>query len=248
MADNASLAKSVASFRRAASTEFDRALKALIDLAFKYRAMGADFLWERDPELNDEANRICRELSDSLAEKAKAIARGVMEDSLDDYDFDDSWDREDGDGFIPLITRLDQQGSHLLELLEIWLALAFVNAIANGELRVLVSRYLSNPFASPLWRGLPLDILKWGRGYSKNILDQIAVIGQNAIISAYRYAEWQQARANGAEYYIRRRGSYYDCPECDSLCGYPIPIDVPFEWLHSRCMCFPEYHYEQMPL
>lgn len=248
MPDNARLSKSAASFRRTASSEFDKALKKLIDLAFKYREMGADFLWERDAELNDEANRICRELSDALADKAKAIARGVFEDSLDGYDFDESWDRDEGEGFIPIVTRFDQQGSHLLELLEIWLALAFVNSISRGELRILISRYLSNPFASPLWRGLPLDILKWGRGYSKNILDQIAVIGQNAVIASYRYGEWRQARAKGAKYYIRRRGSNYDCPDCDSLCGFPIPIDTPFEWLHSRCMCWPEYHYEEIPL
>lgn len=247
MLDNDNLTKRAASFKRVASSEFDKALKALIDLAFKYGEMGADFLWEKDPELNDEANRICRDLSDALADRAKAIARGIFEDSLDDYDFDDAWDRDGDEWYVPIITRFDQEGSLLLELLEIWLALAFVNKIAKGELRVLVSRYLSNPFASPLWRGLPLDVLKWGRGYSRNILDQIVVIGQNAIISAYRYAEWQEARANGAEYYIRRRGSYYDCPECDSLCGYPIPIEIPFEWLHSRCMCWPEFHYEPMP-
>ena len=242
MPDNARLAKSVASFKRAASTEFDKAVRELIDLAFKYREMGDSFMWDNDPELNDEANRICRDLSDALADRAKALARAVFMDSLDDYDFDDDWDR---DGM--LLERFDQEGSHLLELLAIWVALAFEDGIPKGELRVLVSRYLSNPFASPLWKGLPLDIIKWGKGYARNILNQIVVIGQNAVISAYRYGEWQQARARGAEYYIRRRGSYYDCPECDDLCGYPIPIDEPFEWLHSRCMCWPEYHYEPMP-
>lgn len=243
MPDNARLAASAASFKRVASTEFDKAVKELIALAYKYRDMGDSFMWDNDPELNDEANRICRDLSDAVAERAKAIARDVFEKSLDDYDLDDDWNR---DGMI--IERLDQEGSHLLELLAIWLAIAFLNDISAGELRVLISRYLSNPFASPLWRGLPLDALKWGRGYARNVLEQIVVIGQNAIVSAYRYAEWQQAMANGAEYYIRRRGSYYDCPECDELCGYPIPIEIPFEWLHSRCMCWPEYHYEPMPL
>lgn len=247
MPSNGILSQRAASFRGAVSSGFDKALRELIDLAFRYREMGADFLWERDPDLYDEAIRICRDLSDALSEKAMAIARGIFEDSLDDYDFDDAWDRREGEEYVPLITRFDMQGTHLLELLEIWVALAFVNKVSKGELRVLVSRFLSNPFASPLWRGLPLDILKWGRGYSRNIIDQLTVIGQNAIISAYRYAEWQQARADGAGYYIRRRGSNYDCPECDSLCGFPIPIDVPFEWLHSRCMCWPEYHYEPMP-
>lgn len=247
MLDSQSLAERVAPFKRYAASEFDKAVRALIALAYKYKGMGAEFLWGKDPELNDEALRICRGLSDSLAERAMAIARGIFEDSLDDYDFEDDWDRDDGDDFVPLITRFDMEGSHLLELLEIWIAIAFVNGISGGELRVLVSRFLSNPFASPLWRGLPRDVLKWGSGYSRNIIDQLTVIGQNAIVSAYRYAEWQEARANGANYYIRRRGSGYDCPECDSLCGYPIPIYIPFEWLHSRCMCWPEYHNEPMP-
>lgn len=232
-----------ASFRRAASTEFDRALRELIDLAFKYREMGADFLWERDPDLFDEATRICRNLSDELAEKAKAIARGLFEDSLEEYDLDESWDRGAGDDAVPVISRFDMEGSHLLDLLEIWVALAFIHSLTRGELRVLISRFLSNPFASPLWRGIPADALKWGRGYSRNIIDQISVIGQDAIISAYRHAEWMQAMARGADYYIRHRGSGYDCPECDSLCGRPIPIYIPFEWTHARCMCWPEYHY-----
>ena len=248
MIDNEFLAKRAASFRQQSKKEFDKAVDALIALAFKYKGMGADFLWEKDPELNFEANQILRDLSDSLAEKAKAIARGVVEDSLDYYDFDEAWDRDGGDGYIPILTSFDQQGSFLKELLEIWIALSFVNGIRSGELRVLISRYMSNPFASPLWRGLPADILKWGRGFSKNIADQIAVIGQNAIIAAVRYAEWVDAQAQGAEYYIRRRGSGYDCPECDSLCGYPISIEIPFEFLHSRCMCFPEFYFEPMPL
>lgn len=247
MLDNDNLANKAASFKRTANREFDKAVASLISLAFAHKDMGADFLWDKDPELNDEANRILRDLSDTLAEKAKNIARGVVEDSLDYYDLDESWDREDGDDFIPILTRLDQQGSFLKELLEIWIALAFVNEIGKGELRVLISRYLANPYASPLWRGIPRDALKWGRGYSLNILDQIAVIGQNAIISAARYAEWVDAMAKGAGYYIRRRGSNYDCPDCDSLCDYPIPIETPFEFLHSRCMCRAEYFFEPMP-
>lgn len=247
MLDNDNLSQKAASFKRPVSRAFDKAVRELVDLAWEYAYMGDDFLWGRDPELNDKANQICRDLSDSLADKAKAIARSIIEDSLDYYDVDESWDREDGENFIPIITRLDQQGSFLLELLEIWIAIAFVNGIGKSELRVLVSRYLNNPFASPLWKGIPLDALKWGRGFQRNILEQMAVIGQNSIISAARYAEWVDAQAKGAEYYIRRRGSGYDCPDCDNLCGYPIPIYQPFEFLHSRCMCWPEYHFEQMP-
>lgn len=237
MLDRDHLAKSAASFKRAAQRDFDKAVKELIALAFKYAKARADFLWDMDPELDAEANRILRNLSDTLAEKAKAIARAEVEDMLDEYDFEEAWDDE-------TVSRFDQQGSFLKELLEIWIALAFVNGIRQGELRVLVSRYLANPFTSPLWKGIPPGAIAWGRGYSMNILEQLAVIGQNAIIASARTVEWAYAAEKGADYYIRRRGSFYDCPECDSLCGYPIPIGTPFEFLHSRCMCWPEYHFK----
>lgn len=246
MLNNELVAAKTAAYKKDSRKEFDKAVAALIALAWRYRRVGADFLWDKDPELEMEANRICRELSDALAQRAKLVAAEIMEDSLGEYDFDEAWDAKTGDDYIPVITRFDQQGSFLKELLEVWIALAFVHSLTQGELRVMISRYLANPFTSPLWKDLPKDILQWGRGYPKDIASQIAVIGQNSIIAAVRNAEWQDARADGATYYIRRRGSYFDCPDCDSLCGYPIPIEVPFEFLHSHCMCVAEYHYEPL--
>ncbi len=269
MLNNETLAQKAASFKRDSRKGFDKAVAALIALAWNYAYMGEDFRWDADPELYAEALRICLDLSDTLAEKARAIAASVMEDSLDYYDEEQSWDREaDEDGDESILVRFDQAGAHLLDLLEIWIALAFVHGLGKtelrveisrylsnpylsplwkGELRVEISRYLSNPYLSPLWKGVPKDALLWGRGYMKDIPRQLALIGQDAIISATRYAEWVDAQAKGAQYYIRRRGSGYDCPECDDLCGYPIPIETPFEFLHARCMCYPEYHFEPMP-
>lgn len=246
MLDNETLTRKVAAFKKESRKDFDKAVAALIALAFLHKDMGADFLWDKDPALDAEANRICRELSDTLTEKAKDLARDAVKE-LDDYDIEEFWDVARDEWFVPITTRFDQQGSFLKELLEIWVAIAFLQGLTQSELRVEISRFLANPFLSPLWRGLPRGILKWGRGYSKNIAEQIAVIGQNAILSAVRLAEWQNAKDNGATYYIRRRGSGYDCPDCDDLCGYPIPIDEPFEFLHSRCMCWAEYHDGEIP-
>lgn len=238
------LVKTVAAFKRDASREFDKALKALIDLAWESGDLNENFLWENDTALDDKANAILRGLSESLAEAAKARAREAVREALDFYDFDEAWGQVDGEGNDALLFRFDMQGSHLKELLAIWIALAVVNRIGKTEMRVLVSRYLNNPFASPLWRGLPADAIRWGRGYARNILEQLAVIGQNAIIGSARYAEWMDARDAGAEYYVRRRGSYYDCDTCDELANKPIPIQVPFEVPHPRCCCFPEYFFD----
>lgn len=236
-----SVSRKAASFKRDAQRAFDEAVLALIELVFDKGDPSVRFLWENYPALDAEANAILRNLSDDLAQRAKALAEEAVRDAFDSEDLGEIWDED------ALVERFDMAGSHLKELLEIWIALAALNGIGKSELRVLISRYLNNPFASPLWRGLPKDALPWGRGYDKNILEQLAVIGQNAIIGGARFAEWEDARRRGAQYYIRRRGSGYHCPDCDSLCGYPIPIDTPFEFLHSRCMCYAEYLYTPMP-
>lgn len=246
MLNNETLTRKVAAFKKESRKDFDKAVAALIALAFLHKDMGADFLWDKDPELDAKANEICRNLSDTLTEKAKAYAAEAVKE-LDDYDIEEFWDVARNEWFVPITTRFDQQGSFLKELLEIWVALAFVYGLSQGELRVEISRFLANPFLSPFWRGLPKDILKWGRGYPKNIAEQLAVIGQNAILQAVRLAEWKEAKDNGATYYIRRRGSNYDCDECDDLANHPIPIDVPFEIPHSRCMCWAEYFDGEIP-
>lgn len=254
MPSNEDIARAAAAYKRDSRKEFDRAVAALVALAFEYRRLGADFLWDADPGLDARANEICRDLSDSLARKAKEEARRICADALGDG-FDEAWEEtqeaaseEDADGLTPpLLERLDRQGSLLKELLEVWVALAFVYGLTEGVLLVEISRYLATPFLSRYWRDLPRDILAWGRGYPKDIAGQLEVLGQNAIIATARRSEWKEAKDAGATYYIRRRGSTYDCPDCDDLCGYPIPIEVPFEFVHSRCMCTAEYHYEPMP-
>ena len=248
---NERLVSEAAAFKREAAREFDKAVKALLDLVWAKRVPTRDFRFTDDAELDAEANAILRGLSDTLVAMAKARAEAIIRASLAEYEFGEEWTEDweaaNDEGDEPLLWRFDMEGSHLRDLLEIWIGLAVLNGISKSELRVEISRYLKNPYASPLWRGVPKGALAWGRGYSKDILDQLSIIGQNAIVLAARRAEQRNEREKGATYYIRRRGSNYDCPECDDLCGYPIPIGEPFFEPHSRCLCFPEYHYGTPP-
>lgn len=240
---NQRLVKEAAAFKADASKEFDKAVKALLDLVWSYGNPTEDFLFEADPELDAKANAILRGLSDNLVAMAKARAAAIVRESLGGYGFDESWEEAADEDDATIIFRFDMEGSHLKELLEVWIALAAVNAIRKSELRVMISRYLKNPYASPLWKGIPLDAIKWGRGYSRDIIDQLALIGQNAIVDTARHAEWMRELENGAAYYIRRRGSNYDCAVCEEMANKPIPISIPFQIPHSRCMCYPEYFY-----
>ena len=241
MPSNERLVKTVAAFKRDAAKAFDKAVKALLDLVWERGAQSVDFLFAADPQLDAEANAILRDMSDTLAAKAKKRAEEIIRELTEGYDPEAAWDNAEENESTPLLWRLDMEGSHLKELLEIWIALAVVNHIGKSELRVLVSRYLNNPYASPFWKDIRRDALRWGRGYNRNIIEQLVLIGQGAIVGAARYAQWADALGNGADYYIRRRGSNYDCKTCEDMANKPIPISVPFQIPHPRCMCWPEF-------
>lgn len=242
MLDRDKLTQEAADFKKDAKKHYDAAVAALLALAWQYDDLGANFRFDAIPGLFEEALRICREMSDKCVEGAKKRLYEAVSGSPDYMDEDTAWDID----AEAVTDRFDMAGSHLLDLLSIWVAVALVNGWTKGYTKVMMSRYMVNPFLCPQWRNIPLTALSWGSGYARNILEQLAVIGQNAIISGAMYVEWVNEMANGATYYVRRRGSGYYCPQCDAACGVPIPINQPFELLHSRCMCWPQYFYGPM--
>lgn len=235
--DNKQIAQQAAGFQRDAKRHFDTAVTALIALAWDKRKQG--FSYGNDDEMYAEAMSVCMELTDACMASAKQRAQALTA-TLEHVDDDVAWNgiAEDAE------ESFDMAGSHLISLLEVWIGVAVANEWSQEYTLQMIKTYVNNPYASPGWEGVPRVLLKWGRGYDKNVLKQLTKIGQDAIIGGARFGEWLDEVAMGATYYIRRRGSTYDCPACDDLCGYPIPIAEPFDYVHSRCMCYPEYHYE----
>lgn len=237
MLSNETLISEAARFKTNAKSRFDKALAALLALAWKYQHLGSDFSFDADRELYSRALEICREMSDGCMADAQDHIRNMFGE---EFEMGDAYGRD-------ALERMDMAGSHLLELLNIWVALAFANGYTQAYTRISIGRYMNNPFASGMFGAWGRDVLKWGRGYDKNLINRLAVIGQNLIIDETRRMEWMDEKAKGAKYYIRRRGSGYDCDICDENCGFPIPISVPYERIHSRCVCWPEYHDEDNP-
>jgi len=237
------LTQSAAEYKDEARKRFDAALTALLALAWRWKGrINGEFSFESDTELYNEALRICRELSDGCAEDARRRVAALIEDSLDYADEDAAWEEQED-----AIESYDMVGSHLLTLLDLWIAAAWANGYTQGYTKIAVLRYLGNPASSGVFGKVRPDLLKWGKGYDYNLINQLALIGQGIIIGAARYAEWVDAQAKGALYYVRRRGSNYDCDICERNANIPIPIEVPFEQYHPRCVCYPEYFYEEMP-
>lgn len=237
------LTEKVSEFKKDARRDFEDAVSALIALAYRHHSQGANFLWDSDPVLERECNAILRGLSERVRDAAKRRAVEIIEDEGWD---EDAWDEIDkGSDSDSMLWRLDMAASHLRSLLEIWIAIAFVEGMTQAYLKICILRYISNPYMSPMWSRLPAGLLKWGKGYQKDIFEQIALIGTDAIVGAVRLAEWIDAMERGADYYIRRRGSNYDCDVCEEVANVPIPIDVPWDYKHPRCMCYAEYHFSK---
>lgn len=233
------ISKEAANFKSDARKRFNDALAALLTLAWAYQRYGKDFSFEIDPELHSEALRICREMTDGLMGDARKRVYALIE-SLDYADDKVAFDRYKD----AARESMDMAGTHLLQLAEVWLAEAFVRGFTKEYTRICIVRYLSNPSASGLFAAWGKDIWKWGRGYQKNLINQLGIIGQNLILDSVRYAEWVDAQALGYSYYIMHRGSNFDCPVCDDMCEVPISIAIPVSRPHPNCMCWPEYFME----
>lgn len=234
------LIETVAAFKKDSRRHFNVAVASLIALAWPHRK--DPFTFDEPFPGHTDALDICIDLSDKCVESARKRLNAVVEDSLDYYDEDAAWDEAFGDD---ILESFDMAGTHLLDLLAVWIGIAVANGWTDGYTRVMVSRYLANPFTCPEWRAIPLDALAWGRGYAKDVAEQLALIGQGIIVKGARYAERADAMAKGYTYYIRRRGSDYDCGVCEALANKPIPIDTPFEIPHPRCVCYPEYYNQE---
>ena len=236
MIKNEKLTIEAAKYKTEAKSRFDNALAALLSLAWEHKSMGDSFSFQADPAMYERALEICRELSEQCMKDAEAIVRTIFDEEIE----------MDSDAADKALESFDMAGSHLLQLLDAWVVVAFSNGYSMAYTSISVVRYMNNPFASGMFGAWGKDVMKWGRGYERNIINQLAVIGQNLVIDVVRLEEWKRESKNGATYYIRRRGSSFDCPTCDEQCGTRIPISVPFVRTHSRCCCWPEYHYEKI--
>lgn len=87
------------------------------------------------------------------------------------------------------------------------------------------------------------DILKMARDIAnlpstaKSSITNLKVITTGVLADAYNRADLRLMRNNGITGYIGVRQSSFDCPLCDSLCGYVIPIETQVFPAHPRCVC-----------
>ena len=214
--------------------------------AFAY--LGKYFTFDYTAELEDTINARLIALSDAIMEDIearaiKAIEYAEAEEDEDAILFYIRRPIEEQD----IIQRLDKHCSTLRFFLEGWIAIGMVNKIKEYELTDIILSHIDNPLASPLWQEafnagyLSTSIrgnYSFGKGNQRNVLSALTEIERYAINEAFQYGRILGYGKKGAIGYVIHRGSSYDCPHCDSNCGFVIPLNDIRVPQHNRCVCF----------
>lgn len=77
----------------------------------------------------------------------------------------------------------------------------------------------------------------YGKGYYRNAYENIVRNTTQVISLAWGLAEQEYGKENGAVGYYVHRGSSYNCPVCDDLCGYLHSLKTMVVPAHVNCVC-----------
>lgn len=222
-------------------------------MAFGY--LGKNFTFDVS-DLSDRVNARLIALSDAILDDIESRAKTAIKYAEEEDDEDAILlylKRKIGEEDI--VQRLDKHCSTLRYFLEGWIAIGMVSKLKEYELTNNILSYIDNPFASPLWQeafnaGYLSTAIRsrgysYGKGNQRNVLSALTEIERYAINEAFQYGRLLHYGKTGAIGYIIHRGSSYDCPHCDSNCGFVIPLNDIRLPQHNRCCCWSEPIFSQ---
>lgn len=243
-----------------AQSDVERELRKYIPEIIKecmaWSYLGNAFTFDFSQEVSNRVNLKLIALSDAILDDIESRARKAIEYAEEEDDEDAILlyiKRKIGGEDI--VQRLDKHCSTLRYFLEGWIAIGMVNKIKDYELTNQILSYIDNPFASPLWQeafnaGYLSTAIRsrgysYGKGNQRNVLSALTEIERYAINEAFQYGRLLHYGKTGAIGYIIHRGSSYDCPHCDSNCGFVIPLNDIRLPQHTRCCCWSEPIFSQ---
>lgn len=94
-------------------------------------------------------------------------------------------------------------------------------------------------------KDINIDVPSYGKGYYRNAYQNIVRNASQVIALAWGQAEQEYGQENGAIGYYVHRGSSYDCPVCDALCGYIHSLDTMVIPSHISCKCRVEFAFRR---
>lgn len=230
-------------------------ISEIIRECLAYAHFGYSFTFDI-ADLADKVNMSLIALSDAILEDIEERAVRAIEyaEAEDEKDKILLYIKREIDG-QDIVARLDKHCSTLRYFLEGWIAIGMVNKIKEHELTNYILQYIDNPFASPLWQeafnaGYYSTAIRsrgysYGKGNQRNVLSALTEIERYAINEAFQYGRLLHYGKTGAIGYIIHRGSSYDCPHCDSNCGFVIPLNDIRLPQHNRCCCWSEPIFSQ---
>lgn len=215
------------------SARIRSAIGGIIDLAYRYSYVSFSF---EDKRIQNKVLEILRKLSDEALEDIETSMRKVSEDD---------------DEVIPFVLgrwgspqeRMDAHASNLYRILEVWIGFGIAEKVTATDLKREVLMF-TNPRMSKKFR----EYLKKKQiviDLDGKIFPQkgMPVMASTMVNEAHQVAKVFKYRKSGAIGYMVQRNSSYDCPLCDSLCGYVHPLSEICLPAHPNCVCstYPVY-------
>lgn len=235
------------------SARISKKIDQILALALPYRYLGARFSFKMNGDLDKEVNQLLLDLSNAIyadfeGDTKKAI--GIVNED-DDTDAILAYTRRNIEG-KDTIERLDGYASQLKYYIEGMIAIGFANKMGNADIISHVKSYYRRPYADPLARKAFTEPMEYtsnwiasrgfhlGNGVSTDVVKGMANVGEYMINEAYQYATILDFRKMGAKGYVVRRGSDYDCMQCDELTIGVHPLDEIVLPSHVHCRCYAE--------
>ena len=94
-------------------------------------------------------------------------------------------------------------------------------------------------------KDINIDVPSYGKGYYRNAYQNIVRNSKQVISIAWGQAEQEYGQEIGAVGYFVHRGSSYNCPVCDDLCGYMHPLNTMVIPAHVSCKCRVEFAFRR---
>lgn len=239
MKDQDTLIKQLSYTKRDILPRMKKTGEYILELSWRYR--NADFQFSSYPRLEIEVNTILQELSDGNMLDAQSRARRVLlELELDEY-YNDAMEfaKEKEYKEHNALWSLDMASTHYKSILETWVKAAFITKASLSALQSQFVSFLELPYLSKMWKDAGFGKPHFGKGYQDNILDGIALIEQDIIVTATRFAQIRSFGKGGAIGYRTVRASTFHCPYCDEMSTRIWRIDDFVLPYHPRCVCYP---------
>lgn len=212
--------------------------KQIIDASSKYRVDGR---LNNESSLLSDARNIAASASDSIESYTGAYANasckilGIGTESIESFLVGDIFGKTLNERNA---TYLANFAEDIVRMIKAGTLLGYSDQQILSSIRTNYKNpYKSSVITKAQKKDIDIATPSYGKGIFRNAYQNIVRNSKQVISIAWGKADLEYGKEMGAIGYRVFRGSSYDCPICDDLCGYVHDMDVMVIPAHISCVC-----------